>query len=119
MPETTKWTILHNPRCSKSRLALELLKKNKIEPEVREYLKAPLTKDEIESLLKKLNLSASELLRKKEKIIEENQLDVSSDEKILECMVKHPVLIERPVVVKNDRAVIGRPPENVAELLAF
>ena len=110
--------IYHNPRCSKSRQALGLLRENAEEPEVVEYLKVPLGQAELAGLLKKLNVPAHDLLRTKED--EYNELDLSPDtpeEDILTAIAAHPILLERPIVVKGRRAVIARPPDLVEELL--
>jgi arsenate reductase len=110
--------IWHNPRCSKSRNALNLLQERGIEAEVVKYLDTPHTKEEIKELLKKLGISARELMRVKESIYKElNLKDEKDEERLIEAMVEHPKLIERPIVIKGDRAVIGRPIENIEKLL--
>ncbi len=111
--------IYHNPRCSKSRQTLKLLEDNNIEPEVRLYLENPPSAAELNKLLKALDLSARDLLRKGEAEYKELGLaDASlSDAKLVAAMVEHPRLIERPVVVRAGKAVLGRPPENVLTLL--
>ncbi|AMX02159.1 arsenate reductase (glutaredoxin) [Microbulbifer thermotolerans] len=113
------WTIYHNPRCSKSRQTLQLLQDNGIEPEVVLYLETPPSKEALTNLLSMLGISARDLLRTGEDAYKALQLkDTSlSDEQLLDAMVAHPKLIQRPIVVKGDRAVLGRPPENVLELL--
>ena len=108
--------IYHNPRCRKSRCAVDWLKENKIDFEVVEYLKNLLSRDELQQILKQLNISASELLRKSEE--EYNQFikdRVLSEDEILDIMVKFPKLIERPIVVGDEFAVIARPLENLIE----
>ncbi len=108
--------IYHNPRCSKSRCAVDWLKENKIDFEVIEYLKNLLSRDELQQILTQLNISASELLRKSEE--EYNQFikgRVLSEDEILDLMVKFPKLIERPIVVTDQFAVIARPLENLIE----
>lgn len=110
------YTIYHNPRCQKSRQTLELLQKNNIEPEVIEYLKTPFTEKELKAILGKLNLKPSELIRSKEEKIKELKLDLTNQDKVFQAMVKHPELVERPIVVKGDKAILGRPPENVKKL---
>ncbi len=114
-----KAKIYHNPRCSKSRQTLEILKKNNIDIEVIEYLKFPLDKNQISDLLKKLNLSARELLRRGEEIYRKENLSNKdfADEFLIDAMVKNPILIERPIVTFNNRAIIGRPPEKVLEII--
>lgn len=115
----SKFTIYHNPRCSKSRQTLQLLQDNGVEPEIVLYLETPPDASELKSLLKKLGISARELLRKGEDAYKENGLADSSlsDAALIEAMVKHPKLIERPIVVKGSKAVLGRPPENVLGLV--
>tara|TARA_B100000676_G_C17246937_1_gene421510 strand:+ start:51 stop:398 length:348 start_codon:yes stop_codon:yes gene_type:complete len=110
--------IYHNPRCSKSRQSLALLEESQCAPEVVEYLKAPPTVSELRGLLGKLGLPAHEVLRTKEDEYAACGLTPdSSEEAILAAIELHPILLERPIVVKGDCAVIGRPPENVRELL--
>jgi len=113
-------TIYHNPRCSKSRETLKLLQERGIEPEVREYLKDVPTADEIRDVLTALGISARELLRTKEAEYKEAGLDDSSldDTAVIDAMTRFPKLIERPIVIKDDQARIGRPPESVLEILA-
>ena len=112
-------SIYHNPRCSKSRQTLALIEENNIKPTIIEYLKTPPSKDELKKILKLLNISARDLLRTKEAEYKEQGLDNPdlSEEQILELMTKYPKLIERPIVVTNSSAAIGRPPENVLEIL--
>lgn len=111
--------IVHNPRCSKSRQTLQLLQDNGLEPSVRLYLEDPLSDAEIRGLLSKLGISPRDLLRSSEADYKENKLaDKSlSDDALIDAMVKFPKLIERPIVVKGDKAVLGRPPENALALL--
>ena len=113
------WTIYHNPRCSKSRQTLQLLQENGVEPEVVLYLETPPSRDTLAELLQKLGIGARDLLRTGEDAYKELQLNDKdlSDEQLLDAMEQHPKLIQRPIVVKGDRAVLGRPPENVLELL--
>ncbi len=113
----TGWTIYHNPKCITSRRALALLREHGIEPEVIEYLKTPPGADGLKALLKKLKMPAGQLLRKKEGLFKQLKLDPENDAAALAAMAKHPVLMERPVVVRGARAVLGRPPERVLELL--
>lgn len=112
-------TLIHNPRCSKSRQAKELLDKAGVKYDVVEYLKNPLGKNELQDLLKKLGLKPHEVLRTKE--IEYKGLGLDkpgvSDERILDALVSNPVLLERPIFVKGNQAVIGRPTERIKELL--
>jgi arsenate reductase len=111
--------IYHNPRCSKSRQTLALLQQQGIEPSVIEYLKDVPSAADIESLLSKLGISARELLRTKEDAFKEHNLsDASiSDADIIRAMVASPKLIERPIVVNGNQARIGRPPEQVLEII--
>lgn len=109
--------IYHNPRCSKSRATLALLEERGIEAEVVEYLKTPPDAKRLKSLLGKLGIPALDLIRKNEKEWKESGLDASASEKdLIALMVRHPILIERPIVEVDDRARIGRPPEQVLEL---
>jgi arsenate reductase len=110
--------VYHNPRCSKSRCAVDWLKENNIDFEVVEYLKNPLTKAELLQILTQLNISASALVRKSEE--EYNQYiknETLSEDEILDLIVKFPKLIERPIVVGDTFAVIARPLENLVEKL--
>jgi len=110
--------IYHNTRCSKSRCTLDIITEKGQDVTVVEYLKTPLTFSDIQGLLKKLNMSAKDLIRKGEADFKENfkGKDLSEDEWI-NAMVNYPKLIERPIVVKGDKAIIGRPPEKVLELM--
>lgn len=110
--------IFHNPRCSKSRQTLNLLKENGVDPEVVLYLDNPPTKTELTLLIQQLGILPSQLLRKGEKIYKEQfKGKTISEEEWIEIMIKYPKLIERPIVVKDGKAVLGRPPENVIDLL--
>lgn len=110
-------TIYHNPRCSKSRQTLQLLEENNIQPEIRLYLQDPPSIEEIQVLLTQLDITPLELMRTKETIYKELGLSKeSTDEERLQAMHTHPSLIERPIVIHNDKAKIGRPPENVLAL---
>ena len=113
-------TILHNPRCKKSRQGLEVLKNSGKEFQIREYLKEPLTYEELKELQKKLDLKAIEFTRTKEKEFKEAWLTKnSSDEEVLQAMVKYPKLIERPIVYNEEKAVLWRPDpeEKIKEFL--
>lgn len=112
------YIIYHNPRCSKSRETLKLLKENGVEPEIREYLKDNPTKKELEELLMMLHIPAEELVRKGEDVYKKKLkgLKLNEDEWI-KMMVEYPSLIERPVVIKGKKAIIGRPPEKVLDIL--
>ena len=110
--------VYHNPKCSKSRQTLELLNRQGIKPTIIEYLKTPANKTALRDLLAKLGLAAHEVLRAKENEYAECDLSAESSEaKILAAIVANPILLERPIIVKGNRAVIGRPPENVLALL--
>jgi len=111
-------TIYHNPRCSKSRQTLELLKQNHVEPEIVEYLKTPPNAAELKNILEKLKLSADQLMRKKEDIYKELGLaGINSEDELITAMVNNPKLIERPIVIQGNKAAIGRPPEAVLDIL--
>lgn len=114
-----KISIYHNPRCSKSRSALALLRGRGFQPEVIEYLQAPPDADTLRRLLQLLGMQPRELLRKSEDAYGKLRLDRDgiSDAEIIAAMTAHPVLMERPIVVAGTRAVIGRPPERVLEIL--
>ena len=109
--------IWHNSRCSKSRVALNYLKDNGVEFKVKEYLKEQIGKDELESILKKLNKRPSEVIRKKEALFKELNLKDASEDELLEAMVNYPKLIERPIVVNEDKAVIARPLEEIEKVI--
>jgi arsenate reductase len=110
-------TIYHNPRCSKSRQTLELIKDNSNkEINIIEYLKEPLTQENIENLLKQLSCSPIEMMRTKEVEFKEQNLKGANDETLIAAMVATPKLIERPIVSNGNKAVIGRPPENALAL---
>ena len=114
----TNLTIYHNPRCSKSRETLALITEKNITPKVVEYLKKPLTQSAIKSLLKQLDIPAIEMVRTKERCFKELGLSKDASEAILiKAMAENPVLIERPIVTDGKTAIIGRPPENVLQLL--
>ena len=111
-------TIYHNPRCGKSRSTLMLVHEHGIKPTIIEYLKTPPTKEELRAILKKLGMMPEQIVRKGEDVYREKFAGKQmTNEQWLEALAKNPILIERPIVVKGDRAVIGRPPENVLELL--
>jgi len=110
--------IYHNARCSKSRSACELVAGQGIEATIVEYLKTPPSKEELRTLLKKLGMKAGEIVRRGEEVFKENYAGKTlDDEQWLEALVAHPILIERPIVVRGDKAVIGRPPERVLDFL--
>jgi len=111
--------IYHNSKCSKSRKALEIIRSKNIEPTIILYLKSNLSKTEVKNLLSKLGLSIRDILRTGEDEYKKNNLknENLSDDKLIEFLIKFPRLLERPIVVKNNKAVIGRPPENILTLL--
>ena len=111
--------IFHNPRCSKSRQTLQLLQDNGVEPEVVEYLKNPPSKTRLKQILKMLGLEPRQLMRTKESEYKEQGLadETLTQDQLVEAMLATPKLIERPIVVNGDKAAIGRPPEDVLEIL--
>ena len=113
-------TIYHNPNCSKSRQTLALIEDAGITPNVVEYLQTPPDAKTLRALLNKLGeLSPRDIMRKAETVYADNNLadDTLSESALIQAMIAHPILIQRPIVVKGDKAIIGRPPENVLELL--
>ena len=115
----TDLTLYHNPRCSKSRAALQLLEERGLQPTVVLYLDTPPSAAQLREVLNKLGMPAHQLLRSGEDEYSElNLADSTLDEDaLIAAMVAHPRLIERPILIAGDRAVIGRPPENILELL--
>ena len=110
--------IYHNSRCSKSRETLDLLKSSELDFEIVEYLKEKLTKNQIQVLINKLGLKPLELVRKNEAIWKENFKDkVLTNNEIVEILSENPTLIERPIIELDNKAVIGRPPENIFNLI--
>lgn len=111
--------IYHNPRCSKSRQTLQLLTEKGIQPEIVEYLKTPPSADELRELLNKLGLHPRDLIRRREAEYKASGADNPdlSDDELIELMVEHPKLIERPIVVHDGKVALGRPPEKVLEIL--
>lgn len=109
--------IYHNPRCSKSRQTLEILRENGVEPDIIEYLETPPNIDELRDLLGKLGISARGLARKKESAAAGVDLAAASEDEIIAALAANPVMIERPIVVAGNKAVLGRPPENVIALI--
>ncbi len=111
--------IFHNPKCSKSRATMELLCEKGLQANVVEYLKSPPTAQELDEILQMLNLQPRELMRTHEAEYKDNHLadESLSREQLIEAMVKYPKLIERPIVIHNGKAAIGRPIENVIEIL--
>jgi len=115
----TDLTLYHNPRCSKSRSALQLLEERGLTPHIVRYLETPLDAEQLRELLSQLDISARQLLRSGEDEhkalgLHDTQL---SEAQLIAAMVSHPKLIERPILVVGDKAVIGRPPEKILEIL--
>lgn len=112
-------TIYHNPKCSKSRQTLELLQQNGITPTVIEYLKTPPTAETLKEILSQLGMAPRDLMRKKEDSYKELRLDdpYLSENTLINAMIQNPILIERPILLANDKAALGRPPEQVLDIL--
>ena len=112
-------TLYHNPRCSKSRQALELLRSRDVEPEIIEYLKTPPSATELERILGLLAMEPRMLMRKKESLYSELALDDESlaRHELIQAMVEHPILMERPIALGAERAALGRPPDKILEVL--
>jgi len=115
----TELILYHNPRCSKSRGALELLEARGLKPEIVRYLETPPSAAELKALLDKLGLAPRQLLRTGEDEYQSLGLadPAISDEQIIDAMAGHPRLIERPILIAGDKAIVGRPPEKVLEIL--
>jgi arsenate reductase len=111
--------IFHNPRCSKSRQTMDILKSNDVDATVVEYLKIPPSNAELTEILDMLGMEPRDLMRKNEKAYKENNLDnpALTREQLIQAMVDNPILIERPIVISGNQAVIGRPPEKVLDIL--
>ena len=114
-------TIYHNPRCSKSRQTLKIIKDNGLKPTVVEYLKTPLKESDLEKISSLLKMRPKDFVRKNETDFKENNIKniIENDSELINKMVKFPKIIERPIVTFRNKAVIGRPPDNVLELLNF
>ena len=114
-----KVQIMHNPRCSKSRTTLQLLRDNGVEPEIILYLETPPDADALTSILDKLDMQPRDLIRKGQQEYKEMGLgnEQLSDEQLIAAMIEAPILIERPIVLANGKARIGRPPESVLKIL--
>jgi arsenate reductase len=112
-------TIYHNPRCAKSRETLKLLEEKGMQPDIVEYLKHPPTTEQLTEILHKLGLQPRQLMRTKEAEYQENGLDDKSlsDAELIAAMIRIPKLIERPIVLANGKAAVGRPPESVLAIL--
>lgn len=112
-------TIFHNPRCSKSRQTLKLLQDRGLEPDIIRYLETPPDRDTLKDILGMLDLPPRDLIRTGEEAFRSENLqdETVSDEALIDAMLKHPILIQRPIVVAGDQARIGRPPEQVLDIL--
>jgi arsenate reductase (glutaredoxin) len=115
-----KLVIYHNPKCSKSRQTLEILQQHQLNPDIVEYLDSPPDREELQRIISLLGVSARELLRTTESAYHDANLDDNTldENQIIEAICELPILLQRPIVVHGDRAVIGRPPEKVLEILA-
>jgi arsenate reductase (glutaredoxin) len=110
--------IWHNPKCSKSRDAITLLEEKGINADVVKYLETRPSKDQLKEVLEKLNMKAFELLRTGENIYKElNLKEINDEDKLIDIMIEHPILIERPIIIRGNKAVIARPIENLKELI--
>ena len=105
--------IFHNPRCSKSRATLNIIIENNIKPIITLYLENPLSEEEIRIIIKKLDTTANNIIRKNEDIYKKLNLKDADEETLIKKISENPILLERPIVVKGNKAIIGRPPENV------
>ncbi len=112
-------TIYYNPSCSKSRETLQILEQHKTQPQIIEYLDTPPSQSEMSQIVKKLGMAPIDLLRTKEKAYVEAgyQADLMSDKEIIEAIVKHPSLLQRPIVIYGNKAIIGRPPIKVLDII--
>lgn len=110
-------TIYHNPRCSKSRTTLELIREKGVEPEIVEYLDTPPTATELKEILSKLGKTAADIVRKKEAKEEGIDVDALDNDALIQALADHPRAIERPIVINGAKAAMGRPPESVLDIL--
>lgn len=114
----SKLKIYHNPRCSKSRETLQLINNAQADVEIIDYQKKSISKKELEDVLMKLNMTPEQIVRKGEELYKSNYKDKKfNKEEWIQILIENPILIERPIVIKGNKAVLGRPPENVLELL--
>ena len=113
--------IYHNPRWGKSRKSVEILNKENIQYTTIEYLKEPLDKDTLNKVFQKLNMSPKDVLRKNETEYKENNINaiIDDDDKLIEAIIKFPKILERPIIIIDQKAVIGRPPENIYDIIWF
>lgn len=114
-----KVTIYHNPRCSKSRQTLALLEANGVKPQIIEYLVSPPDRKTLSRILSLLDLNARDIMRTTEPVYKEKDLgnEALTEDELIDAMIENPILIERPIVITDGKAVIGRPPENVLQIL--
>lgn len=119
MPQSDKVIIYHNPRCSKSRQTLQLLEAKGIQPEIIKYLETPPNAAKLREILQKLGMEPRDLMRKKEQEYQAAGLDDNSltHDELIQALIDHPKLIERPIVLANDKAALGRPPEDVLKII--
>ena len=110
--------LYHNPRCSKSRQALAILEQRGEDFQTRKYMDDLLSEQELRALLRQLNMTASELIRKGEAAYKEQGLASASEDELVAAMLSEPKLIERPILVVGEQAIVGRPPERILELLS-
>lgn len=113
----SQFIMIHNPKCSKSRKTLELLEEKGLKPKLVRYLEGELTRELLVEAISKLKLPLGDLLRQKEEEFKSLSLDLEDREAVVEAVLKCPKILERPIIICGDRAVIGRPPENVLEII--
>jgi arsenate reductase len=115
----TQVTIYHNPKCSKSRATLAILNDHNIEPNIRLYLEQPPTAAELDELLQALAMNPEDIFRSGESIVHSLKIDIGELDgtKLIELLLQYPILMQRPIVRRGNRAIIGRPPENVVALI--
>jgi len=111
------YILIHNPACSKSRQTLEILEKANVSFRIYEYLKEELTIEFLASIFKRLDRKPADYLRKKEKIFLNLDLDLNNTDQIIKAVIKHPEILERPILLKGSRGVIGRPVENILDFI--
>jgi len=118
--DNVRLVIYHNPSCSKSRETLQILENHDLSPTIVEYLDNPPTRQELKKIIEMLGISARDLLRTTEQIYEDAKLDsrALSEDEIITAICQHPALLQRPIVVSGNRAVIGRPPTRVLDIIA-
>lgn len=113
----TQYTLIYNPKCSKSREALTLLESHNIQPVIRDYLTHPLSQEELRNLLQLLNIPSKNLVRTKEEEFQNIEVDLENSESVLKALAQHPRLLERPILMTESHAVIARPPAENIEIL--